>query len=78
MHETSVSLDKTIAVRETGRLDTPRKQRVAYLIQCISFESLWTRAGEILSANGNSNGIADSYFLPWCGSLVDNQSGLKG
>src|SRR6185295_18533796 len=33
---------------------------------------------EIISASGNSNRVADSYFLPRCRSLVDNESGLSG
>gem|GEM_PF-4516205 len=31
-----------------------------------------------LFADGNSNRVADSYFLSRCGNLIDNQSGLKG
>src|SRR6185369_43721 len=40
--------------------------------------ALWTRASEILSANGNANWVAENYFLPRCGNLINNQSGLKG
>jgi hypothetical protein len=39
---------------------------------------LWTGANKILFVKRNPNRVADSYFLPRCGSLVDNQSGLKG
>ena len=41
--KTSVSLDKAIAVSRLLRdkeVDTLRTQRVAYLVQCMSFESM--------------------------------------
>ena len=38
---------------------------------------LRTGTSEILSTDGNPNRVADSYFLPRCRSLVDNQFGLN-
>jgi len=56
-----------------------RQERSVWLIWSNAIAlALWTRAGEILSANGNANRVADSYFLPRRGNLIDNQSGLKG
>src|SRR2546423_15690251 len=37
-----------------------------------------TRAGESFFASRNPNKITASYFLPRCGNLIDNQSGLNG
>ncbi len=79
--KTSVSLDKTIAVscpiQRQGGWIRQETQRVANLVQCTSL-SLWTRASETLFAEGDPNKVADSYFLPRCGNLIDNQSGLNG
>jgi hypothetical protein len=52
---------------------------VAYLVQLLALAlTSRTRAGESFFASRNPNKITASYFLPRCGNLIDNESGLNG